>query len=69
MKPRNELIRVTLCNGVTHINNGKQKYFGRSAYVCNSKECIETAIKKRSFNRAFRREIDHKTYEELTKFL
>ena len=69
MKPKEALIRVTLCKGETHINNDKQKYFGRSAYICKNEECVNTAIKKHTLNRAFHKEIDKQTYEELTKFI
>ena len=67
--PRTQLIRITLSQGNLKINEGKQKYFGRSAYICKNKECLELAIKKRSLNRAFRREIPQETYEDLTKFI
>ena len=68
-KPKNELIRLTMSEGSLHINNDKQKYFGRSAYICKNESCINASVKKRSLNRAFKREIPQETYDELTKFI
>ncbi len=69
-KTRSQLIRVTLDNnGLLNVNEGKQKLFGRSAYVCKNLDCITLAQKKRSFNRAFKREIPQIIYDELTKYI
>ncbi len=68
MYPQAQLIRVVK----TKDNNffvieGKQKLFGRSAYVCNCIECLSQLQKKRALNRAFRQEVPQKIYDELTK--
>jgi len=68
-KPKEDLIRFTLSDGKINLNEGKQIYFGRSAYICRCQECINLALKKRSLNRAFKREVSTEVYEELTKFL
>ena len=47
IKNRDELIKITKEN--THgdvIINHSNKIFGRSAYLCYNKSCIETAFKK-----------------------
>lgn len=68
-KARSELLRFTLDADGVKLNIGKQKIFGRSAYICNCEQCIKEAIKKRSLNRAFHREVSQEVYNELTKFL
>lgn len=68
-KCKKDLLRFTLDVGQVKINEGKQKIFGRSAYVCKCEECLTQAIKKRSLNRAFKREVPKELYEDLTKYL
>lgn len=46
----------------------EQKINGRGMYVCNSKECIQKAIKTKAPNRCFKREVSEKVYEELKSF-
>lgn len=68
MFPQAELIRITKTKDNTIlINSGKQKIFGRSAYLCHSKECLQALVKKRGLNRAFKQEVPQKIYDELTK--
>jgi len=65
-RDRGELIRVVReagGNAVRIDNTGKAD--GRGAYVCRDPECIAEAVKKRAFNRVFRREIPVSLYEEL----
>ncbi|SHG93615.1 RNase P modulator RnpM [Tepidibacter thalassicus] len=40
---------------------------GRGAYICNSAECLEKAIKSKALNRAFKLEIPQQVYEKLTE--
>lgn len=40
---------------------------GRGAYVCNQKGCIDKAVKKRSFDKSFRRKVPDEIYDELVK--
>ena len=68
-KPQEELLRFTKQNNEIVLNEGKQTVFGRSAYICKDKLCIENSIKKKSLNRAFKKDVGSKIYEELTKFL
>ena len=68
-KSRSDLLRFTLSLNSVQFNEGKQKIFGRSAYICKCEHCINEAIKKRSLNRAFHRDVPQEVYNELTKFL
>ena len=68
MFPQSQLVRVVKTKeNIFSIINGKQKIFGRSAYVCKNDECLSLLQKKRAFNRAFKQEVPQKIYEELTK--
>lgn len=55
LKPRSELIKLTkefLTNNV--VINPNSKTFGRSAYLCYNRSCIEQALKKKKLNRALK---------------
>jgi hypothetical protein len=39
---------------------------GRGAYLCRDEKCIEQAIKKKAFNRAFKMVVPNEVYEVLT---
>ncbi len=41
------------------------KLNGRGAYICNSNECLEKAIKTRALNRTFKCEINNSVYETI----
>lgn len=41
------------------------KKSGRGAYICNDKDCFEKAVKKKSFERAFKCAIPPEVYESL----
>lgn len=38
---------------------------GRGAYVCKTDECLNNAIKRRAFNRAFKAELSDEVYVSL----
>ncbi|GAA0104930.1 YlxR family protein [Paraclostridium sordellii] len=40
---------------------------GRGAYICDSKSCLEKAIKSKALNRAFKIEVPNEVYEGLMK--
>ena len=42
-----------------------KKANGRGAYICQSVECLEKAIKTRALNRAFKVEVSDEVYENL----
>lgn len=69
MYPQNELIRIVRDNadGEVKFDMGK-KLFGRGAYICKNKDCIQKAEKKRGIERHFKCNIPnelYKTAEEL----
>ena len=43
----------------------KQITKGRGAYICNSVECLEKAIKNKRLEKCFEVKIDNKIYESL----
>lgn len=47
IKDRNQMIKITKDHKAnTLVINGKSDTFGRSAYLCYNKSCIENALKK-----------------------
>ena len=56
-KPQDELIRFTF-DGSDVIADKDGKRDGRGFYLCYSADCLETAIKRKAFNRACKRNID-----------
>ncbi|MCR4694983.1 MAG: YlxR family protein [Pseudobutyrivibrio sp.] len=64
MIPKNDLFR--LCRGPADIIYDKgQKMQTRGAYLCKSMDCINLAIKKKSFNRTFKTQVSDKVIDEL----
>ena len=66
-KQQNEMLRVARINNEYVIDN-KQKLGGRGAYVCLNSACIQLAIKKRAFNRAFKTNIENNLYDQLGEY-
>ena len=56
-RPQDELIRFTFDGSAVSADRGV-KSEGRGFYLCKSTECLETAIKRRAFNRVCRRDLD-----------
>lgn len=76
MKPKRELVRVVKAPDIKDENGeviakgevsldltGKKS--GRGAYVCNSIECLEKAIKAKRFERAFQTSIPQNIYDDM----
>ena len=64
-KDKRELIRVVLNkNGEIAIEK-KGKLAGRGAYICDSIECLEKAIKTKRLEKCFDMKIDKNIYNEL----
>ena len=64
-KDKNELIRIVK-NKEGRISLDKTgKAQGRGAYLCNSTECLEKAIKSRRLEKSFEMKIEDNIYEEL----
>ena len=56
-KPQDELIRFTL-SGMEIRADRDRRAEGRGFYLCRDSKCLEMAIKRKSFNRACRCNID-----------
>lgn len=69
MKSKKELIRVIKDNQNNFSVDVTGKKNGRGAYICNSMECLEKAIKTKSFERSFKMSIPEEIYAELRKEL
>ena len=61
IKDRTELIKITKnsADGKVVVNPNS-KIFGRSAYLCYNKQCVEQALKKNKLNKALKTSKDLK---------
>ena len=66
-KQQTEMLRIAKVNNDFIIDHN-HKLGGRGAYVCKCSECINLAIKKRAFNRAFKMNVDEKFYQQLGEY-
>lgn len=68
-KLKKELIRIVKNkdNEISIDFNGKAN--GRGAYICKDIKCFETAVKRKSIERALQHAITNEIYEELRKEL
>ena len=64
-KPQDELLRFTF-DGTKLIPDSGRSNSGRGFYLCADENCVETAIKRKAFNRACRQNIDT---EEIRKVI
>ena len=55
VKDQAELIRFVCSPEGEVLADLKSRLPGRGAYLCNSRSCIETAVQRKQFDRAFRR--------------
>lgn len=51
------------------IINPNSNTFGRSAYICYNKDCLNIAIKKNRFQKALRMKISEDFFEQLKKMI
>lgn len=65
-KDKSELLRVVKCPDGSIAIDATGKQAGRGAYVCKSGDCMQVAIKKRAFNRAFKQQIEQAVYDNLS---
>ena len=56
-RPQEELIRFTFRDGKLAADEG-DKADGRGYYLCKDRACADTAIKRKAFNRALRRDLN-----------
>lgn len=66
-KGKSELCRTVKTPDNRLILDTDGKAQGRGAYVCKDGDCMQTAIKKRMFNRAFKQNLSPQVYEEFEK--
>lgn len=69
IKPKKELIRIVKNKEGNIFVDKTSKANGRGAYLCDSVECLEKAIKTKRLERTFEMMIDDKLYEELKNVL
>lgn len=67
MKPKKELIRVLRTEEGKFVLDITGKKNGRGAYICNSKECFDKAVKSKGLERSFKQAIPAEVYERLEK--
>ena len=66
-KPKKELIRIVKPSDGTISIDKTGKLNGRGAYFCDSKECLEKAIKSGRIAKEFEMQISKEVYDELIK--
>ena len=64
-KNKNELIRIVKNKDGEISIDRTGKANGRGAYICDSKECLEKAIKTKRLNKIFETTISDEIYENL----
>lgn len=62
-----EMLRVAKVNN-EYLLDVKQKLQGRGAYICKTDKCLETTIKKKLLNRAFKSNLDNSIYIQLGEY-
>lgn len=68
-KPKKELIRIVK-NQEGEIKLDKTgKLPGRGAYICDSSECLERAVRSKKLEKAFETKIEENVYEDLKKII
>lgn len=66
-KHQTSMIRLAKFNNEIFIDSSFSGN-GRGAYVCKNSQCINNAIKKRLFNRAFKLNLDNEIYVQLGEY-
>lgn len=64
-KNKNELLRIVKQNDGKIFVDKTGKANGRGAYICNSVDCFEKAIKLKRLEKKFETKIDDEIYEDL----
>ena len=64
-KNKNELLRIVKQNDGKIFVDKTGKANGRGAYICNSVDCLEKAIKLKRLEKKFETKIDDEIYEYL----
>ena len=69
LKSKKEMIRVIKTPENEFLIDTRGKKNGRGAYICNSVECLEKAIKNRGLEKSFKTAISKDIYEKLKEEL
>ncbi|MEE1313942.1 MAG: YlxR family protein [Lachnospiraceae bacterium] len=69
MVSKREMIRVIKTSDGEILLDATGKKNGRGAYICNSKECLEKAIKSKSLERSLKAKIPSEIYDSLKEEL
>ena len=64
-KNKSELVRIVKQNDGKIFVEKTGKANGRGAYICNSVECLDKAIKSKRLEKNFETKIDNEIYESL----
>lgn len=64
-KNKKELLRIVKQNDGKIFVDKTGKANGRGAYICNSVDCLEKAIKLKRLEKKFETKIDDEIYEDL----
>ena len=67
MKNKKEMMRVLKTSENEFLLDATGKKNGRGAYLCQSKECLEKAIKNKGLERSFKQAIPKEVYAILEK--
>lgn len=62
MLPQRELIRIVCRDGSIELDLEKKK-FGRGAYICADKDCMQRAEKKNLLAKYFRQNVPREIYQ------
>ncbi len=62
MKPKSELFKFVKTENGAEIDKHMEK-FGRGAYICKDKKCLELAQKKNALSKHFKMQVDKSVYE------
>lgn len=62
---KNKLDLISLCNSNGKLSPCGRNHIGRTMYICNNKECIEFAIKKKVFNKILKKDLNKEFYDNL----
>ena len=65
IKPQKELVRIVLTQDGKVIADRTGRAGGRGAYLCDDPACLEKALKRKSFARAFHMQIGPEACDRL----
>ena len=68
MKQKNELIRIVKSDNTVTLDIS-QKLGGRGAYICKSKECIDTAKKRKALSKHFKMAVNEEIYDSAQELI